>query len=234
MTPDDPNDDLGPRLRSELHRYQAPARLRVSILDAAAPRSRRSAWLAPMLSACATALVLILFATPMLPRPAPADPLQRMTRAVISEHSRALMWGARQPQILPAAQPWLTRESGIGLSRAFVGDDRLGFIGAEPVYLERERGVALHYRDVDGHLVSYVVLPAPGLIVPERQRTPIGRWRPMLARDNGFATFVWKQGDGARTVACFLVSDMVSVADLERFKDYFARVRAATEPFPAY
>ena len=230
MTPDDPNDDLGRRLRSELHRYQAPPRLRVSIIDAVSPQPRRAVWLAPMLSACATALVLILFATPLLPRLTPADPLQRMTRAVISEHSRALMWGARQPQILPAAQPWLTRESGIGLSRAFVGDDRLGFIGAEPVYLERERGVALHYRDIDGHLVSYIVLPALGVTMPERQRTVIGRYRPVLARDSGFATFVWKQGD----VACFLVSDMVSVADLERFKDYFVRVRTATEPFPAY
>lgn len=230
MTPDDPTDDgLGARLRSELPRYQAPARLRVTILEAAAPRARRSAWLPPVLSACATALVLILFATPMLPRLTPADPLQRMTRAVISEHSRALMWGARQPQILPAAQPWLTRESGIGLSRAFAGDDRLEFIGAEPVYLERERGVALHYRDIDGHLVSYIALPALGIVMPERQRTAIGRWRPVLARDNGFASFVWKQGD----VACFLVSDMVSVADLERFKDYFVRVRSATEPFPA-
>jgi len=231
MTPDDPIDDgLGQRLRSELHRYQAPPRLRVSILEAASPPSRRVAWLPPVLSACATALVLILFATPLLPRLTPVDPLQRMTRAVINEHSRALMWGARQPQILPAAQPWLTRESGIGLSRAFVGDDRLGFIGAEPVYLERERGVALHYRDIDGHLVSYLALPARGVVMPERQRTPIGRWRPVLARDNGFATLVWKQGD----VACFLVSDMVSVADLERFKDYFVRVRTATEPFPAY
>jgi hypothetical protein len=231
MTPDDPIDDgLGQRLRSELRRYEAPPRLRVKIVEAAAPPSRRATWLSPVVSACATALVLILFATPLLPRVTPADPLQRMTRAVISEHSRALMWGARQPQILPAAQPWLTRESGIGLSRAFVGDDRLGFIGAEPVYLERERGVALHYRDVDGHLVSYIALPALGVSLPERQRTPIDRFRPVLARDNGFATFVWKQGD----VACFLVSDMVSVADLERFKDYFVRVRTATEPFPAY
>src|SRR2546427_8626641 len=29
------------------------------------------------------------------------------------------------------------------------------------------------------------------------------------------------------------VSDMVSEADLERFKDYFVRVRTATEPVPA-
>ncbi len=52
----------------------------------------------------------------------------------------------------------------------------------------------------------------------------------MLKRDAGFVTWVWKQGD----VACFLVSDMVSQDDLERFKDYFVRVRVATEPTIAY
>jgi hypothetical protein len=29
------------------------------------------------------------------------------------------------------------------------------------------------------------------------------------------------------------VSDMVSEADLEKFKDYFVRVRVSTEPVPA-
>jgi hypothetical protein len=57
-----------------------------------------------------------------------------------------------------------------------------------------------------------------------------GRWRPMLARDSGFVTWVWKEGD----VACFLVSDMMSQDDLEKFKDYFVRVRVATEPTIAY
>jgi hypothetical protein len=42
--------------------------------------------------------------------------------------------------------------------------------------------------------------------------------------------WVWKQGE----LACFLVSDMVSETDVTSFKDYFARVRAATEPKPAY
>jgi len=32
----------------------------------------------------------------------------------------------------------------------------------------------------------------------------------------------------------FLVSDMVSDSDVVRFKDYFVRVRLATEPIPAY
>jgi hypothetical protein len=116
------------------------------------------------------------------------------------------------------------------LPTVFAGDERLTFVAAEPVYLERQRGVAIHYRDVDCHMLTYVALPAPGLVVPDRARVQIGRWRPALLRDSGFASWVWKQGD----VGCFLVSDMVSVDDVERFKEYFARVRATTEPFLAY
>jgi hypothetical protein len=148
----------------------------------------------------------------------------------VSEHSRTLMWGARHGEILPTALPWLTQESGIALPKVFVGDDRLEFITAEPVYLERQRGIAIHYRDVDGHILTYIALPAPGLTVPDPARVQIGRWRPALLRDSGFAAWVWKQGD----VGCFLVSDMVSADDVERFKEYFTRVRATTEPVPAY
>jgi len=91
--------------------------------------------------------------------------------------------------------------------------------------------VAVHYRDVDGHRVTYVTLPAPsGWVLPERQRVKIDRWRPALIHEGGFSVWVWKQGD----LACFLVSDMVSETDLSSFKDYFFRVRAATEPIPAY
>jgi hypothetical protein len=169
---------------------------------------------------------------PVLPRIVPADPVQQVVRAVVNEHSRALMWGARQPQILPAGLPWLTQETGIDLRRAFAGDDRLSLVSAEPVYLTRQRGLAVHYRDVDGHLVSYIMLPAEHTFtIDERDRVAIaGRWRPMLKRDGGFVTWVWKQGD----VACFLISDMVSVDDLERFKDYFVRVRSSTDPSLVY
>jgi hypothetical protein len=229
----DPNDEaLGRRLAGELPRYAAPARLRVSIVDAADRRSRRPAWLMPLITAAATAMALVLFMLPVLPRIQPADPVQQMVRAVVNEHSRALMWGARQPQVIPTALPWLAQESGIGLSRAFAGDDHLSFVNAEPVYLTRQRGLALHYRDGDGHLVTYVVLPADRTFtMNERERVPIaGRWRPMLKRDSGFVTWVWRQGE----VACFLVSDMVSEDDLERFKDYFIRVRTSTEPTLAY
>ena len=235
MTPGDQipemDEQLGRRLAAELPRYTAPASLRIAIVHATEPAtSRRPAWLSPLLAAAATAMVLAMFMLPVLPRLQPSDPVDQMVRAVVSEHSRALMWGSRQSQVIPTALPWLQEQSGIGLSSAFVGDDLLNFVSAEPVYLLRQRGLAVHYRDVDGHLVSYIVLPAADLKVPDRARVQIDRFRPALVKDSGFVAWVWRQRD----VACFLVSDMVSADDLERFKDYFVRVRTSTEPTLAY
>jgi len=229
----DSDEALGTRLREELPRYTASAHLRTAIAEGAAPPRRRAAWLAPVLTAAATALVLVLVFLPLLPRLVPADPTERLVRSVVAEHTRALMWGARHPEVIPTALPWLSQESGIGLRQVFVGDDRLVFVGAEPVYLEGHFGMALHYRDGDGHLLTYIVLPIPGLPVPDRRRVQIergtNRWRPALMHDSGFSAWVWRQGE----LACFLVSDMVSEADVERFKDYFVRVRVSTEPVPA-
>jgi len=224
------DDALGARLRTELRRYTAPAYLRGSVGETAEPTRARPAWLAPTLAAAATALVLVLISIPFLPRILPADPTERLVRSVVAEHTRALMWGARRPEVVPTALPWLTQESGIGLTRFFVGDDRLMFVGAEPVYLEGRRGMALYYRDGDGHLVTYAVLPAPGFSIPESRRVPIqNKWRPALMSDGGFSAWVWRQGD----LACFIVSDMVSESDIEHFKDYFALLRVATEPVVA-
>jgi hypothetical protein len=229
--PDTTDEALSRRLGAELPRYAPPPTLRAALARQGGSRRPRLGWVAPALASMATALVLGLFFVPGLPRPAPQDPVQRFARAVIAEHTRTLMWGTRRGDFIPAALPWLTQESGIGLARMFEGDATLVFIDAEPVYLEGRRGVALHYRDADGHLVTYAVLPAPGLRMPERERVPIaGRFRPALLRESGFAAWFWKQGE----LACFMVSDMVSDADLERFKDYFVRVRVATEPFPVY
>jgi hypothetical protein len=228
--PDLSDEALGRRLASELPRHAAPARLRGSILGSAAPAPTRAWWLTPALSAAATALVLVLFFVPLLPRFVPVDPVERLTRAVVAEHERAVMWGARRPDVIPTALPWLTQETGIGLTSVFSGDDHLALMEAEPIYLEQRRGLAVHYRDADGHRVTYIVLPAPGLVTPERQRQKVDRWRPALLHESGFSVWMWKQRD----LACFIVSDMVSQADHERFKDYFVRLRAATEPVPAY
>ncbi len=225
-----PDEALGRRLAGELPRHPAPARLRHIVRTSGGAPAGIRPWLSAALAAAGTALVLSLFYIPMLPRIVPADPVQRLVRSVVSEHTRMLMWGSRQPDVTPAALPRLTQESGIGLARVFAGDDRLTFVNAEPVYLEQRRGIALHYRDANGHLVSYVVLPAPGLPLPERQRVQVGRFKPALVNDSGFSAWVWKQGD----LACFIVSDMVSESDLAQFRDYFIRLRLALEPVPAY
>jgi hypothetical protein len=227
----DPSDEaLGRRLSAELPRYTAPSGLRHRLTPAAVPERRRPWWLAPAFAAAATALMLSLFFVPMLPRIVPADPAQRLVRAVVAEHTRVVLWGARRPDIVPASIPWLTQETGIDLSSVFVGDDRLELQGAEPVYLDQRRGVAVHYKDGEGHLVTYIVLPAPGLTVPERERVKIDRFRPALVHDNSHAVWLWKQGE----LACFLVADMVSDEELAQFKEYFVRVRSATEPVRAY
>jgi hypothetical protein len=227
------DEALGRALATDLPRYRAPGRLRAAIIEATGPRRTGGWWLAPALAAAATALVLVLFFAPLLPRIVPADPVQRLTHAVISEHARALMWGARGGDVVPAVLPWLAQETGIALSTVFAGDDRVAFLAAEPVYLDQRRGVALHYRDTDGHQVSYVVLPAPELRMPERERVRVQHgdkvWRPALLHESGFSVWFWKQGE----LACFIVSDMVSETDTGQFKDYFVRLRTATEPRPA-
>jgi hypothetical protein len=231
----DSDEVLGTRLREELPRYTAPPSLRAALAQGPAPERPRVAWLPPVLAAAGTALAAALVFLLFVPRIGPADPVERLVRSVVAEHTRALMWGARRPEVVPAALPWLTQESGIGLRQVFAGDDHLQFAGAEPVYLEGYRGVALHYRDGDGHLLSYVALPIAGLPVPDRQRVSIQRgdrqWRPALMHDSGFSAWVWRQAEGQ--LACFLVSDMVSAADIEKFKDYFVRVRVSTDPVPA-
>jgi anti-sigma factor RsiW len=223
------DEELGRRLAGELPRHAAPAHLRRAVLAAGRPRSARPAWLAPAVAAVATALGLGLFFVPMLPRLVPVDPAGRLVRAAVSEHTRTLMWGARR-EILPAAETELQRETGVSLSRAFVGDDQLTFVAADPVYVDRRRGIALHYRDTEGHLVSYIAVPDAGIKMPDADRVQIDRYRPALVRDSGFAAWLWRQGD----VACVIVSDRVSDAERETFKDYFRRMRAAMEPVSSY
>jgi hypothetical protein len=224
------DDELGRRLAAELPRHAAPPHLRRAILAAATPRPPRIPWLVPAVSALATAALLLLFVIPTLPRIVPPNPTERLVRAVVSEHTRTLMWGSRGGDVVTAAVPDLTRSTGVTFARIFVGDERLTLVAAEPVYVDRHRGIALHYRDADGHLVTYMAVPASGISVPDRDRVQIDRFRPALVRDSGFAAWLWRQGD----IACLLVSDMVSEVERDKFKDYFIRVRLATEPVSAY
>lgn len=233
MSDHDLSDEaLSRRLQSELPRYTAPDGLRAAILTEAteATERRRPGWMAPTLAALATAALVLLFLVPLLPSSNRAERVPRLVRAVVAEHSRALLWGARSATFMPTGSSWLTQESGIALARVFAGDEMLSLVNAEPVYLERERGVALHYRDRSGHFLTYMALPAPDLRLPERGRVNVGNWRPLLIRDSGFSTWVWRHGD----LVCFLVSDMVTSDETKLFEEYFVRVRTATDPLLAY
>lgn len=224
------DEELSQRLSNELPRYTAPASLRVAIVEAATRRPRgRLAWFPPLLAAAATALVLVLVLTPMLRRDGPADPAIRLVDSVVAEHTRVMLWGARR-EVMPTGLASLTPEAGIGLARVFAGDDEFTFLGAEPVYLDGRRGIAVHYRDIRGELVSYVILPAPGLPIPANKRVQVDRFKPALIRDRGFGAWVWTQDK----VACVLVAKMDAETDLERFKDYFLRVRTSSEPYAVF
>jgi hypothetical protein len=215
-------------LAGELPRYPAPAHLRRRIREALAPRPRPSAWWAAASAAAATAMLMVLLLLPALPRRSPPDPLEPIVRAVLSQHTRSLLWGEPNPEAVPGALPRLMEETRIGLSRVFLGDEEVRLLGVEPVVLDTRWGLAFFYKDPEGHMLTYVLLSGQGLSVPDRNRVQIERFRPMLAQIEGFSLFVWKQ----EALALFLISDLVSESDLTRFRQYFLRIRSATEPRP--
>ncbi len=226
----DLSDEALARRLAELPRHRAPGSLRARIIEETAPRPLHGLpWFSPVLAAAATALALVLVFMPMLRPGSLMDPTRRLVDAVVAEHTRVLLWGARR-EIMPAGFASLAPEVGIGLARAFVGDDEFTLLGAQPVYLDRRRGIALHYRDIRGELVTYVIVPAPGLSIPDGKRVRIDRFKPALVREQDLGAWVWMQGQ----LACVLVAKLDSDADLDRFKDYFLRVRTSSEPYVAY
>ena len=224
------HDDVARWLRTRLPRYAAPPGLRAALIESLAPERRRrrwTIWVAPAASAVAMALVMLLVLVPYLPAPSAPDPLRPITHAVINEHAKTILWGEEQPDVLPAKLPRAMEESGISLSSVFASDDEIQLIRAQPTYIEGRRGMELTYRDRDGHAVSYLVLPEPTLVLPDRPRVQIDRWRPVVRTENGFNLLIWKQ----QNILCVLIADLVSDDDFNKLKTYFVKVRAASEPY---
>jgi hypothetical protein len=229
----DGDADLARALRA-LPRHRAPGAFRVALAEALAPppapRRRFATWFTPALSALATAMVMLLWLVPALP-PTPApDPIRPLARAVINQHARAIWWGELRPDTLNVALPHAMHESGVALNWVFTGDDHIQLVNAQPVYLEGRRGMELAYHDAHGHTVTYLILPLPNLLLPERGRVQIDRWRPHVRKDSGFAMIMWKQRD----LLCVLISDLVSDDDFGRLKEYFVKVRSSTDPYATY
>lgn len=223
------DEQLGQLLRERLPRHPVPAHLRAAIVravDAQRPRSVwERFWLAPTAAALATAMIMLLLIVPSLPS-SNVDPIRLLTRALLAEHARTMLWGEQRPDVVPAVLPRVMDESGVALNWVFTGDDEIRLVNAQPTYLEGRRGIELAYMDSAGHTVTYLILPAPALTLPERGRVQIGKWRPLIRRENGFSLILWKQ----QGLLCVLISDLVSDSDLGRFKEYFVKVRSSTEP----
>ena len=225
---------FGRLLRERLPRHLPSPRLRAAIIEAAGREAPRRGWWAlwmpPAAAAAAMALVMLLWLAPSLPTSTSSDPIRLLGYAVISEHARTILWGESRPDVVPAVLPRAMEESGVALSWVFTGDDEIRLVNAQPTYLEGRRGIELAYRDVDGHAVTYVILPAGTLTLPERGRVRIDRWRPLIRAEGGFSLIMWNQ----QNLFCVLVSDLVSDADLAKFKEYFVKVRSSTEPYAVY
>jgi hypothetical protein len=208
---------MGRLLREHLPRHRPPAHLRAHIVDTVTGQTTRgwaTLWVGPLASALAMALIMILLITPSLPTTITADPIRLISQAVISEHARTILWGEARADVVPAALPRAMQQSGVELSWVFTGDDEIQLINAQ----------------ADGHAVTYVVLPARTLALPERGRVQIDRWRPLVRKEGGFSLIIWKQQE----LLCVLVSDLVSDSDLRKLKEYFVKVRSSTEPYAVY
>jgi hypothetical protein len=221
-------------LRERLPRHPAPPQLRAAVLKALEPEPRRQrwrAWLAPALSAAATAMIAALLLAPRLPTaPAGADSLQLLVHAAVAEQAHNMAWGEARPEAAPAILTRAMEESGIPLTWVFLGDDDLQFVNARATLVEGHRGLALAYLTRDGHSVTYVMVPGRAIALPERGRVQIERYRPLVRQVNGFSLILWKQQE----LLCALVSDLVSESDLARLKQHFLKIRAATEPYTVY
>ena len=219
-------------LRTRLTRHPAPPELRRAVMQALAPPTARRAWwtpwFAPALSALATAMIMAFWMAQSQPTALVGDPLQSLTRAVVTEHARAVSWGGDETEVVRAALPRVMDESGVTLNWVFLGDEDLWLANAQPTYIEGHRGLSLAYHTADGHAVTYMIVPGGSVTLPDRGRVLIDRWRPVLRREGGFSVIMWKQ----QGLLCALVSDLVSDDDVARLKQYFVKVRSSTEPVP--
>ena len=225
---------IGRLLRERLPRHPAPPVLRAAVVEALMPGRPRqpwwALWLPPAFSAVATALIMLLYLAPSLPSAPGSDPVQLVTRAVLAEYARSVFWGETRSDVVPVALPRAMEESGVALSWVFTGDEDIQLINAKPTYLEGRRGIELAYQDSAGHTVTYIIVPGGSVALPERGRVQIDRWRPVVRKENGFSLILWRQ----QGLLCVMVSDLVSDDDLARFKQYFVKVRSATEPYAVY
>ena len=199
--------ELDERLAS-LPRHAVPAALRAK-LEAMTPVARpRRAWLAPMISALASAAIVLLIVT-LWPRGGAGD--RSIDREAVADHLR-LVYSDHPLDVaasdMHAVRPWFTGKLDFAPVLRFDGDDTYTLVGgAVGVFVDRKCAVIAWRKKL--HAITLIVVPAAGLDFPAA---------PRAGRDRGFATLLWRQGD----LGYALVSD-VAPEDLAALQAALAR-----------
>jgi anti-sigma factor RsiW len=208
-------------------RYRAPDGLRrrlealvgaTSALSAevvaASPRrggSRLSDWMAPFVSACAAAALVLVVVRTTAPRP-PLDGSADLLAEAVNDHLRVV--SSSHPVEIESGgihqvKPWFTGRLEFGPRVAFSGDGDFPLVGGSVGYF-RDRKAAVFEFTRRLHAFTLLVLPPGGLVWPTEGPIHLGRLSVAEEESRGFSVLFWRDGG----LGYALVSD-VSKGDLE-------------------
>lgn len=150
--------------------YRAPVALTDSVLAAVAPRPRAverwRKWLAPVFSAAALALAVVLYvATPGSEQPLMDEAVSSHVRSLIGEHLNDVVSSDRH-----TVKPWFTGK--LDFSPPVFDYSAQGFplLGARLDYLQHQTTAALSYGRA-GHIINVFILPTPEADKPQQSQT---------------------------------------------------------------
>jgi anti-sigma factor RsiW len=203
--------ELDRRLADAKLAWSAPPELRNAAADLVAregesPRRRwrraagrlvRRPLVAAALGAAATLLVVIA-ATLVASRARQPDPLAVPLAEVVAGYRRS----ALEQQIVRPGPDDLNRilielqqRLGVPTTTAFRGDADLTLVAVDPTYALSRPGAILVFQDHQGQIVTLQIVRAPEVQIPRERGTPVGRFRPIITRQQDLSTALWKQGN---------------------------------------
>jgi anti-sigma factor RsiW len=130
-------------------------------------------------------------------RPQP-DPLAVPLAEAASGHRRCVLeqqLGIAGPEDLGKILKELQQRLGVPTTTAFQGDADLALVHVDPTETLGRPGAILVFRSRDGDVVTLQIVRAPEFQVPRERGTPVGRFRPVITRQQDLSTALWKQGN---------------------------------------
>lgn len=126
------------------------------------------------------------------------DPLAVPLAEAASGYRRCLLeqqLGLPGPDDLSKVLKELQQRLGVPTTTAFSGDADLTLVHVDPTEALGRPGAILVYRSREGHVVTLQIVRAPEFQVPRERGTPVGRFRPVITRQQDLSTALWKQGN---------------------------------------